>query len=308
MLQGTKYKSAANIKFEPKRPTPPSTKPAGSESLRARRLSSKPSTSSTQATITTMSNSTTEKEKKQKQPISIRKSKEKPEPESKTKQLIHSILSPCPQKLVDQYTSLFGTRNKSERELRDSLKQLRYLVLKHGIPNHDTRSGTLRGQAWKLLLGVYKLDAADYISTVQKGPSHAADKISNDVFRTLATDLNFTTTVSNDCLSRVLNAFVWKAGDRPKSRFVNTSFGYVQGMNVLLAPFVFVMPELDAFYCYTHFILQSLPLYVQPALEGVHCGLKLVDKCFHEFDNQLFSHLLSLGVESTVYAFPCIYF
>jgi hypothetical protein len=51
-------------------------------------------------------------------------------------------------------------------------------------------------------------------------------------------------------------------------------FTYVQGMNVLAAPFLYTMPsELEAFFCFSKFIEESCPLYVQPTLEGVHRGL-----------------------------------
>lgn len=54
-------------------------------------------------------------------------------------------------------------------------------------------------------------------------------------------------------------------------------FTYVQGMNVLAAPFLYTMPsELEAFFCFSKFIEESCPLYVQPTLEGVHRGLKVV--------------------------------
>jgi len=53
-------------------------------------------------------------------------------------------------------------------------------------------------------------------------------------------------------------------------------FTYVQGMNVLAAPFLYTMPsEVEAFYCFAKFIEECCPLYVQPALEGVHRGLKV---------------------------------
>ena len=218
------------------------------------------------------------------------------------KEQVQESLAPSQEKLVEMYTSLISTRNKTDRELRNSLKELRYLVLKFGIPSTIPN---IRGQVWKLLLNVLKLDGQDYINNVQLGACSLWEKIQNDVFRTLASDKMFKSVVQDECLSRVLNAFVWKASCRPKSRFVNTSFSYVQGMNVLAAPFCFVMPELDAYYCFSHFILYSCPLYVQPALEGVHCGTRLLDKCFYEFDGQLFSYLLGQGVETTVYAFPC---
>lgn len=58
-------------------------------------------------------------------------------------------------------------------------------------------------------------------------------------------------------------------------------FTYVQGMNVLAAPFLYTMPsELEAFFCFSKFIEESCPLYVQPTLEGVHRGLKVC--FFHE--------------------------
>lgn len=53
-------------------------------------------------------------------------------------------------------------------------------------------------------------------------------------------------------------------------------FTYVQGMNVLAAPFLYTLPsELEAFHCFCSFIEHSCPLYVQPTLEGVHRGLKV---------------------------------
>jgi hypothetical protein len=53
------------------------------------------------------------------------------------------------------------------------------------------------------------------------------------------------------------------------------AIGYVQGMNVLAAPFLYTLPsELEAFNCFARFIEFCCPLYVQPTLEGVHRGLK----------------------------------
>ena len=51
------------------------------------------------------------------------------------------------------------------------------------------------------------------------------------------------------------------------------SFTYVQGMNVLAAPFLYTMPsELEAFFCFAKVIEESCLLYVQPTLEGAHRG------------------------------------
>ncbi|KAI8832201.1 rab-GTPase-TBC domain-containing protein [Chytridium lagenaria] len=107
-------------------------------------------------------------------------------------------------------------------------------------------------------------------------------------------------------IARVLNAFVWKAKDQPPSRLINLKFSYVQGMNVMLAPFLYVMPELDAYFTFTSFIHHTCPLYVQPALEGVHCGIKLLEKCMKIADPALYRSLRSKNLHPITYAFPSV--
>jgi cell cycle arrest protein BUB2 len=48
------------------------------------------------------------------------------------------------------------------------------------------------------------------------------------------------------------------------------------GMNVLAAPFLYAMPtQVEAFACFSTFIEEQCPLYVQPTLVGVHRGLEV---------------------------------
>ncbi|KAJ3318862.1 hypothetical protein HDV06_006983 [Boothiomyces sp. JEL0866] len=185
--------------------------------------------------------------------------------------------------LVEEYNKLLNSKNQTDRDLRISLKQIRLLILKHGIPSQ------LRASTWKILLGIYKIDALEYINLVNKGPSSFSDKIENDTFRTFSTDKSFTDQVSLAMLTRILNACVWKLEEH-KSRFMNLSFTYVQ--------------ELDAFYTFSTFIQHTCPLYVQPALEGVHLGVKMFDKLLYELDLELFNHLSS--TPSTIYCFPWV--
>lgn len=115
----------------------------------------------------------------------------------------------------------------------------------------------------------------------------------------------------------------------PSDREDNDQLGftYVQGMNVLAAPFLYTMPsEMEAFFCFAKFIEESCPLYVQPTLEGVHRGLKvrimhqmytahlcincylqLLDRCLQFVDPELFTHLRSKNLSAEIYAFPCGY-
>lgn len=89
-------------------------------------------------------------------------------------------------------------------------------------------------------------------------------------------------------LVRLLDAFVWRNHERQeRAEQANIAppltFTYVQGMNVLAAPFLYTMPsELEAFFCFARFIEYSCPLYVQQTLEGVHRGLKVcIDSLTH---------------------------
>lgn len=63
---------------------------------------------------------------------------------------------------------------------------------------------------WKILLDVRSLDPACFLSLVARGPSPLHDKISNDAFRTLATDASFKKKVDEAMLIRLLDAFVWR--------------------------------------------------------------------------------------------------
>ncbi|KAJ3194387.1 hypothetical protein HK101_002860 [Irineochytrium annulatum] len=198
-------------------------------------------------------------------------------------------------------------------------RRLRRLILSEGVPDHEetfasttapaptTPSCSLRGRIWKALLGIYRVSALEYVTLNNKGPCDVYDKLKNDTFRTLATDRLFKSRVDEGTLRRCLNAFVWKAKEQPPSRLMNIKFSYVQGMNVHAAPFLFVMPELDAYFTFTSFITHTCPLYVQPALEGVHCGIKLLDKCLKILDPMLFKHLKVKGLDTLTWAFPCVF-
>ena len=95
-------------------------------------------------------------------------------------------------------------------------------------------------------------------------------------------------------------------------------------MNVLAAPFLYTMPsEVEAFFCFSKFIEESCPLYVQPTLEGVHRGLRvrsaspgsscfpdtrqLLDRCLKIVDPELYGHLRSKNLSAEIYAFPCTF-
>ena len=198
--------------------------------------------------------------------------------------------------------SLVQVRNKDPIMLKKSTTQIRSLI----ISNNAQISSSDRVKVWKILLSIYSISALDYVTLCDKGPSFVAEKIKFDVNRTLATDHVFTSKVGSQQLDRFLNAFVWKVSAKPKTSLVNLKFSYTQGMNVLAAPFLYTLPELDAFYAFNAMITSSCPLYVQPNLEGVHCGVKLIDKILEIVDLQVYNHLKACGLNASLYAFPLV--
>ena len=109
---------------------------------------------------------------------------------------------------------------------------------------------------------------ADYSNALHPSIHHS--KILNDAFRTLATCKEFQAKVSEHSMVRILNATIntlRKSGD----------WGYVQGMNIMLAPFSYVFEsEVTSYWGFLWFIKTIVPTYVTPNLDGVHASIKVM--------------------------------
>jgi cell cycle arrest protein BUB2 len=82
---------------------------------------------------------------------------------------------------------------------------------------------------------------------------------------------------------------------------------YVQGMNVLCAPFLYAArSEVEAFALFHYFVTKECPGYVRGAMDGVHKGLRLVDRCLEVVDPKLAAYLFSKGMYAELYAFPSV--
>ncbi|GAA6008965.1 hypothetical protein JCM10207_004043 [Rhodosporidiobolus poonsookiae] len=206
------------------------------------------------------------------------------------------------------------------------LNQLRKRILLESLPEGN-EGARLRPLVWRLLLHLHVLphthdgpvhpllDAHAYHDLISRDPSPMFSKIRNDTFRTLATDKEFLDKVGEERLVRCLEAFVWRQldhasdaaahPDRPMP--IDPTVPYVQGVNVLAAPFLYVLPsQLEAFACFTTFIETQVPRYVSPTLEGVHDGLQLVDLCLSTLDPALYAHLSTFNLRAEIYAFPSL--
>eukprot|EP00834_Sanchytrium_tribonematis_P000980 NODE_20_length_44879_cov_0.624654.p27 type:complete len:213 gc:universal NODE_20_length_44879_cov_0.624654:3593-2955(-) len=173
----------------------------------------------------------------------------------------------------------------------------------------DASDTSIRGKVWKILLNVKFVSSKKYISLVQIGASDAYGKIKNDTHRTLKTDEQFKAVVDEHMLIRVLNAFVNDMKEQKLTFAADSTkclFFYVQGMNALLAPFLYTMNEVDAFYSFSQLIQNKCPTYVQKNTEGVRAGAILLDKCLELIDRELFTYLKSKRLSAEIYAFPRI--
>jgi cell cycle arrest protein BUB2 len=142
----------------------------------------------------------------------------------------------------------------------------RIFLIDFTLPSKD------RSTIWSLkLIREQYISSKNYQTMIKRSEYH--QKIINDSFRTMKSDKNFTSLVHHHTITRVLNAIV----NCLCKEYANTSwrFSYVQGMNVTLAPFLYVMPELDAFNAYYKWVQVVCPTYIQPDLRGVHAGVKV---------------------------------
>jgi len=196
-----------------------------------------------------------------------------------------------------------------------------------------------------VLLNVSPVRTDVYLDIVRQGASPAYNKIRNDTFRTLATDPLFRRRVTENSLTRILNAVAWRlheahearvkgwqspptlsvSGDgSPELTFPSRGsttattggseageaaeqVGYVQGMNVLAAPFLYASKsEAEAFATFDKFITSECPGYVRGSMDGVHRGLKLVDEILEICDPKLSQHLRSKGMNAEIYGFASV--
>ena len=193
--------------------------------------------------------------------------------------------------------------------LENSLSQLRYMVLVEGLsipPGYQTCP--YRSYVWCILSRVPPFPTDLYIDMIYNIPNELTQelyqKIKNDTFRTLMNDKGFHDKVGEDSLVRILSALAVtrSSGDGRKQ------IGYVQGLNVLLAPIAYSChrSEPQAFALLHNLITAHIPLYITPNLDGVHTGLTLVDLALKIIDPVLSEYLDSKFLKAEIYAFPSV--
>lgn len=213
---------------------------------------------------------------------------------------------PGDDKLTKEFAALLRKGNEAIADhgtVQKNLTELRKLILLKGLPleadGREEKGRSLRAQVWKILLQVNELDADGYLKAVEKGPSRDANKIKDDTFRTFKNS-HFWDCVNEKQLFRVLNAFI---NVDPKHRH------YVQGMNIWCGTFLYVLPELEAFHCFTKLATELCPLYCDASgrgLRGVYTAVKVLSACLKCVDPELFNHLQEHKTDPLIFAFSPI--
>lgn len=166
----------------------------------------------------------------------------------------------------------------------------------------DQQTCPYRPYVWSILLRAAPHHSTDvYTHLVQKGRSSSYNKIVNDTGRTFKGDADFEQRVSRSMLNRALNSFAWFVGN---DQHISP---YVQGMNVLMAPFLYACKsEPQAFVLFATLLTKYIPLYVEPTIRGAHVGVRLVDICLKIIDRKLYEYFQSKMLRTEVYALPSV--
>ncbi|UKZ53425.1 hypothetical protein TrVGV298_007217 [Trichoderma virens] len=226
----------------------------------------------------------------------------------------------------------------NDGDFNGALESARWKVIDEGVKAAEDGMSPLRIYVWLVLLDAPIMSTDEYLALIHRGASPAYAKIRNDTFRTLTTDPLFRRRVSEASLIRLLNAIAWRLHDSkederqsrpgsshsslPARETVGGSLSgqsqarsgavlepgvYVQGMNVLAAPFLYAArSEAEAFVAFHSLLTRECPGYIRGAMDGVHRGLALVDKVLSIVDPKLSMYLTTKGLSAEIYAFPSV--
>ncbi|KAG9201553.1 hypothetical protein G6514_005560 [Epicoccum nigrum] len=100
----------------------------------------------------------------------------------------------------------------------ENLAELRYTILTKGIPANSEGMSELRIYIWLILLNAAPLRTDIYLDLIRQGASPAHSKIQNDTFRTFQGDPLFRRRVTQNSITRVLNAVAWRLNDAHEAR------------------------------------------------------------------------------------------
>jgi cell cycle arrest protein BUB2 len=200
--------------------------------------------------------------------------------------------------LREQYEQIITEGNKDPQNLTNYLKKLRTLILMKGIPPETKEEGlnvehkcSLRGRIWQILLRVPQYDANEYLELVKKGPSDIHEKFLKDGYRSFLNRKNETELlrrVTQPKLARVINSL------RHIMSNSKMDITYCQGMNSVCSPFLYVMPEVDAFFSFVQFIKTVCPLYWNTDITGAYHGQKVNLIGVNNFFTKLFREILQI--------------
>lgn len=185
-------------------------------------------------------------------------------------------------------------------------------------PYKPIHPNILRTSVWKKLLGITIpiVTEQEYTALLRKGLSHSAHRIATDLPRTLRGERSIQPLLQSRI--RLLNAFIhWEEQYVSQSSSLSPSlssssstsnvlppsvqtnrikefFGYQQGMGSIVAIFLYIMNEYDAFVCFIQFITNCIPEFFLAGHNRVREGCELADILFSNIDPTLHQHFVHM--------------
>eukprot|EP00475_Leptophrys_vorax_P013125 TRINITY_DN19493_c0_g1_i2.p1 TRINITY_DN19493_c0_g1~~TRINITY_DN19493_c0_g1_i2.p1 ORF type:complete len:376 (+),score=77.81 TRINITY_DN19493_c0_g1_i2:55-1128(+) len=195
--------------------------------------------------------------------------------------------------------------DQSLMALKAAYGELRKEILLHGVsdekdPTSVTPRASLRGLVWKVLIGIDRdtVSARKYKGLILMGKSAGYDKIRSDSFRTFPLEESYQSIVTEESLIRLLNSFT--------HAYQHLDCKYIQGMNALAGMFLYTMPELDAFHCFSRLITKYCPMYWVPDIWGPKAGCVLFNQVLKAVDQELYDWLKMCNCPAELFAFPLL--
>eukprot|EP01095_Lingulamoeba_sp_RSL-Kostka_P013691 TRINITY_DN572_c1_g1_i1.p1 TRINITY_DN572_c1_g1~~TRINITY_DN572_c1_g1_i1.p1 ORF type:complete len:378 (-),score=84.29 TRINITY_DN572_c1_g1_i1:108-1241(-) len=189
--------------------------------------------------------------------------------------------------------------------------ELKKLILLEGIPIESEErqelpeTACLRGKIWKALLKVSVKDShyLEMLETIQKDRetqnymSRLHDKIKVDIDRTLKQELFFQKESIHKIVLRILMVLAYEYymdhfEEIQEQNNTELTSGYTQGMTAIVFHFIFLMPEIDAYFCCSKIWKKMIPTYLRASeLNGCYDSLILLFSIIKNCDTELYNKL-----------------
>ncbi|KAK4946461.1 hypothetical protein LTR28_007826, partial [Elasticomyces elasticus] len=167
-------------------------------------------------------------------------------------------------------------------------------LIRVGLPNR------LRGEIWELTSGSFFLrlqrpkQYGETLAKYEGQPSLAIDEIEKDLNRSLPEYPGFQSEEGIGRLRRVLTAYSW----------TNTSVGYCQAMNIVVAALLIYLSESQAFYLLNVLCDRLLPGYYSQTMYGTLLDQRVFESLVEKTLPIIWDHVTKNDIQLSIASLP----